>query len=944
MFKLNSICECFQQIVNQYANNICVQQNENDLSLTYKECLDLVDEFSSILQSKYEVKKGQRIGLRMNSSFEYLISVLTCFKLNLIFVPLDVQHPIDRLNFIIEQANLHLIITNQKKTHSLQLKSIVPMEFNLEIDVLCANECVDDGNGYLIFTSGSTGQPKGVFIDERSLLNTILCQIEIFEIQSSDRIIQNASICFDASLSEMLMSLLTGATLILFDRFDSHSLIDILNRCSITILTVTPSVLAQIDPQQVLTLRTIISVGECCPTALAFKWTNNCSRQFFNGYGPSEAAICTTIYRFNSNDRHYESLPLGQSISNVHLRIVDSQLNDVPLETIGELLIGGIGVSSKGYLQQNQNQSFIHFNEQRWYRTGDFVQIRDEQMNLIYIGRKDNQIQLNGCRIELNEIENVLLSYPGVTLCHVVVHQCHLCQHNCKSLVAYIYNDVDQHQIREYLINKLPSFMIPTYILVNYSFQQTLSNKIDRQSLINDTNVHPPLNQLSLQTDIQKQINDLWSKVLVKQCDQTTTTTTFEQCGGNSLSLDQLRNLIKQQMSIDLPIHKKMTLQQMANLIIEPSTLSDIDTIEQDLQSMLDQFNINPSRSNSSKMETILLTGVTGFLGCFLLNEFLLKTKMKMIVFIRSNSYAEGLHRLESTFIKYQLTIQQQDQQRIQIYFNDDLSSIEWNRIDAIVHCAANTNFNMTYQQLRHDNVLLTKHLLDKCFLFPISFYYISTLSLFLLNDKSMIKESDQPQLKSMIGGYQKTKYVAEQLVSNALKRGVNGMIFRPGRITGSSQSGVGTTEKDLFILMLQGCYQLRAYPNLIFPFDLTPVDKISQSIVQIIQDQQPSTTTSIVHLINQQTIPFDQQFKLLKEFQSFECLSYKEWLNRLEQMSTNPLVSLLSFLQSSFESYAQHWPIFEQTNTSNAMINLCPQTLLQLYSHHWNQIHLFHN
>ncbi|CAF3739065.1 unnamed protein product [Rotaria sp. Silwood1] len=593
-----------------------------------------------------------------------------------------------------------------------------------------------------------------------------LSQIRIFDIKPSDIVAQFASICFDASLSEIMMALLAGASLMIFHSPEERTgskLIDTLNLFSITVITLPPSLLSALDPQKLLCIRTIISAGEPCPTVLAYKWTNS-SRHFFNAYGPSEAAVCATIYEYDLTTAaqlaKYKTLPIGTPIHNIRTRVVDSQLNDVPVGMPGELLLSGMGVSRKGYIgtiNEKNNKAFVTLNQERWYRTGDLVTtIGPDHQMFIYFGRMDNQVKLSGCRIELNEIEAAVLTCPGVTHCIVVLHQCEKCDDDHGALAAYVDGTATTDFIQEHIIQKLPTYMLPTYMIIHSSFflPTTLSGKVNRQLLATDQNVHCRHTNKTPLTSTEQHMYMLWCQILNKEYDINMVVDpndlTFAQCGGNSLTIALLHALL----------------------------------------------------------------------------------------------------------------------------------------------------------------------------------------------------------LRSIIGGYSQSKYVADMLVLRALRRGLPGAIFRPGRVTGSSISGIGSTE-DLFILMLRGCHELGAYPKLKFPYDVTPVDMVSKAIVRIITRPQSfaNSIPLIVHLINTKTIPFDEQFKLLNQFSCrtnhLEELPYNEWCKRLidrvsvEQRQSNtfnPLLPLIPFLQSSFWQHIEQWPVFTRTNDADAVMDMCPEKLFKLYCRVWKR------
>ncbi|CAF3835633.1 unnamed protein product [Rotaria sp. Silwood1] len=825
-----------------------------------------------------------------------------------------------------------------------------------------------------------------------------LSQIRIFDIKPSDIVAQFASICFDASLSEIMMALLAGASLMIFHSPEERTgskLIDTLNLFSITVITLPPSLLSALDPQKLLCIRTIISAGEPCPTVLAYKWTNS-SRHFFNAYGPSEAAVCATIYEYDLTTAaqlaKYKTLPIGTPIHNIRTRVVDSQLNDVPVGMPGELLLSGMGVSRKGYIgtiNEKNNKAFVTLNQERWYRTGDLVTtIGPDHQMFIYFGRMDNQVKLSGCRIELNEIEAAVLTCPGVTHCIVVLHQCEKCDDDHGALAAYVDGTATTDFIQEHIIQKLPTYMLPTYMIIHSSFflPTTLSGKVNRQLLATDQNVHCRHTNKTPLTSTEQHMYMLWCQILNKEYDINMVVDpndlTFAQCGGNSLTIALLHALLVTQFSINARVYAHMSLKQMANLLVQQNDKVDdifYEAIMHDLNNDTIDLNDVVHSSHSRVLDqtsSILLTGATGFLGCFLLNELLTTTSMTIIVLIRALSLDAAKRRLCLTLLKYDLLseiVQQafdnNGQKRIEICLCENLADYDesfshldlnnrWNHIDAVLHCAADTNFNLTYEHLRQVNVQLTKYLLGQCVRHNIPIYHVSSLSIFLFTQHDMtlppsyINETDEPQLRSIIGGYSQSKYVADMLVLRALRRGLPGAIFRPGRVTGSSISGIGSTE-DLFILMLRGCHELGAYPKLKFPYDVTPVDMVSKAIVRIITRPQSfaNSIPLIVHLINTKTIPFDEQFKLLNQFSCrtnhLEELPYNEWCKRLidrvsvEQRQSNtfnPLLPLIPFLQSSFWQHIEQWPVFTRTNDADAVMDMCPEKLFKLYCRVWKR------
>ncbi|CAF3799024.1 unnamed protein product, partial [Rotaria sp. Silwood1] len=461
-----------------------------------------------------------------------------------------------------------------------------------------------------------------------------LSQIRIFDIKPSDIVAQFASICFDASLSEIMMALLAGASLMIFHSPEERTgskLIDTLNLFSITVITLPPSLLSALDPQKLLCIRTIISAGEPCPTVLAYKWTNS-SRHFFNAYGPSEAAVCATIYEYDLTTAaqlaKYKTLPIGTPIHNIRTRVVDSQLNDVPVGMPGELLLSGMGVSRKGYIgtiNEKNNKAFVTLNQERWYRTGDLVTtIGPDHQMFIYFGRMDNQVKLSGCRIELNEIEAAVLTCPGVTHCIVVLHQCEKCDDDHGALAAYVDGTATTDFIQEHIIQKLPTYMLPTYMIIHSSFflPTTLSGKVNRQLLATDQNVHCRHTNKTPLTSTEQHMYMLWCQILNKEYDINMVVDpndlTFAQCGGNSLTIALLHALLVTQFSINARVYAHMSLKQMANLLVQQNDKVDdifYEAIMHDLNNDTIDLNDVVHSSHSRVLDqtsSILLTGATG--------------------------------------------------------------------------------------------------------------------------------------------------------------------------------------------------------------------------------------------------------------------------------------------------------------------------------------------
>ena len=389
-----------------------------------------------------------RVGICMARSLRMIVSVLAVLKAGGAYVPLDPGYPERRLIFILRNAKVAVLLTQRGVAAQMpSLGSDGPKQFCVDTqwDAVSSSDQSDPVSGvtpdnlaYIIYTSGSTGTPKGVLVTHRGLGNMADAQRALFKLSLDDRVLQFAALTFDASIFEIVMALSSGATLCLAEQADlmpGPSLAALLGNQAISIVTLPPSALAALGPDEYPALRTICVAGEACPANLASHWSKG--RRFFNLYGPTEATVWTTYAEYRDDTR---DPPIGTPIPQVYVYVLDGHLKPVPIGVSGELCIGGMGLA-RGYaeLPEPTAQKFIRdpfaSRDEAWlYRTGDLARYLPDG-RLEYRGRVDNQIKLRGHRIELGEIESVLNSHPLVQEAVVVTRDD---LHGERRLVAYI--------------------------------------------------------------------------------------------------------------------------------------------------------------------------------------------------------------------------------------------------------------------------------------------------------------------------------------------------------------------------------------------------------------------------------------------------------------------------------------------------------------------------
>jgi amino acid adenylation domain-containing protein len=440
--------KCIHQLIEEQAARTpdgvaVVFENQQ---LTYAELNSRANQLAHYLRS-LGVETEVIVGLCVERSLDMIVALIAILKAGAAYLPLDPEYPQERLQFMLEDSQVPLLLTQSSLIDKLpnhQAKTVFLAEIWQEIKPMnrdnLTGKVTASNLANVIYTSGSTGKPKGVMVEHQGLSNLALAQIQTFAVSSQSRVLQFASFSFDACISEVLMALGAGATLYLASKenlMPGLPLIKQLRENKITHITLPPSALAVLSWENLSSLQTIIVAGEACSPELVKKWSQG--RNFFNGYGPTEGSVCATVAKCTPVD---EKITIGRPIPHVQVYILDSHLQPVPIGVPGELHIGGSGVA-RGYLNRPEltaekfiSNPFVSLDppltpldkggEQpsKLYKTGDLARyLPDGQIE--YLGRIDNQVKVRGFRIELGEIEAVLGQHPLVQEAVVIARADH---------------------------------------------------------------------------------------------------------------------------------------------------------------------------------------------------------------------------------------------------------------------------------------------------------------------------------------------------------------------------------------------------------------------------------------------------------------------------------------------------------------------------------------
>nr|WP_017317820.1 non-ribosomal peptide synthetase [Mastigocladopsis repens] len=578
--------QLFEALLEQIPNAIAVVFEDVETrhieSLTYHELNIRANQLAHHLQ-QLGVVPDVLVGICVERSFEMIIGLLGILKAGGAYLPLDPTYPEERLNFMLEDAKVTVLLTQQQFVERLGKASVSVICIDKDWETIAQQSeenptsCVTSDNlAYVIYTSGSTGKPKGVLLQHRGLSNLAEAQIEVFNLQPSHRILQFASLSFDASIFEIVMALRTGATLYLANKeslLPGQALLQLLREKAITHVTLPPAVLAVLPAESLPALQTIICAGESCSENIIKRWGSG--RQFFNAYGPTEATVWSTVAEISATA---EKPSIGRPIANTQIYILDKHLQPLPIGIPGELYIGGDGLA-QGYLNRPEltAEKFIPnpFSDKkgaRLYKTGDLARYRPEG-NIEFLGRIDNQVKIRGFRIELGEIETVLKQHQSVQETVVIAKEN---VSGDKHLVAYIVPNSKQVpttiELREFLKEKLPAYMVPSIFVVVDSLPLTPNGKVDRRALRafdNPTSRSIDKAFVAPRTPIELTLAKIWVETLhATSLEHISIHDNFFDLGGNSLLAVRLVEQIHKQFERELPLSSLFlnpTIESLAN-------------------------------------------------------------------------------------------------------------------------------------------------------------------------------------------------------------------------------------------------------------------------------------------------------------------------------------------------------------------------------------------
>ena len=937
--RYKDIVNLFEQQVSRHPDNIAVIFEGQ--KLTYKELNEKANSLCHYLRN-INIKNKDIVAILQNRSLELIISILGVLKSGASYVLIDNTFPEDRINYIINDSSSKYCIVDDISKNLINHNTININEFEF-LKYSNQNPKVNyDDNLCLIYTSGSTGNPKGVLLHKHGFSNLIFASDKEMGISNYENILGIATVSFDMFAFELYHAILFGNTLVLANTEEQKNPIamsNLIQRNNIDFLVITPSriefLLLEECNNPLKDVKCILLGGEKVSGNLFNRLRKATSADIFNGYGPTEITACCSMKKIVSDD-----ITIGKPILNTQMYICDSNLNLLPIGISGEICIGGSGVAN-GYLN-NEKATTEHFVKNPFgngfiYRSGDLGKFRTNG-EIEYIDRLDNQIKLRGLRIELSEIEAVILQYPNIIKTAVVKQTIN----TREFLTAYFVANkkISINELRQYLSKFLPKYMIPSYFIALDNFTYTPNGKIDRKMLPLPNEVLKTTKEeyIAPKTQMQKKLVAIWEKVLNTK--PIGINDNFFELGGDSLLAMNL-NIELQKISSNISysdIFQYSTILKLEEKINSNDSslmFNKIENLPDNLEDLLHGFTKKRGKIKTFHPKNVLLTGATGFLGIHILEQFLQNEDCNIYCIVRDEPGLNAKSKLE---------------QKLQYYFKDEYNHFIDNRIfiipgntskpgfglnqtdlntlansvGVVINCAANVSHFGDYEKFYHSNVKSVQYIIEFCKNFNKKLYHVSTtgvsgkkldLSYPKITGQKIFKRKSKTVSLSESGlyvgqivdnVYARSKFEAETYVLTAICNGLDGYILRMGNLMPRYRDGVFQENilDNAFINKFISFIKIGIMPDYLYKqfIDFSPVDYAANAIYRLVIH--PNPQNRIFHLYNHKRAPVQKCLKLLKDFNlNIDVLPENEFIERINHILENDNSKyLLKYLMDDFD------------------------------------------
>ncbi len=938
--KDKTITELFEEQVEKTPNDVAVVFEDN--KLTYKEVNEKANQLARYLREEKNIKPNDIVGVMLPRSIELISTLIGVLKSGACYIPIDPTYPEKRIEYMLENSDAKFLLTNEELFQKLNFENRINV-YSKEIKIQdyhnLKNVNTSTDRSYIIYTSGSTGLPKGVVLKHQSLTNLCSYLNKNVEFLHEDCEYKNmasvTTVSFDIFVFETLVCLQRGLRIILANedeqRIPQH-LNELIKKNNVQLIQMTPSrmqiFLDNIDEIPNLNqLKYVTLAGEALPLRLRDELLKLGVKKVYNGYGPSE----TTVFSTFTDVTKMNEINIGIPISNTQIYILDRNLNIVPIGVAGELYISGDGVGL-GYLNREDltNERYINnpfFSNSVMYKTGDICKY-DNNGQIYYLERADNQVKIRGLRIELEEIENKMLEYPGIKKAKVIKQTIG----NREIISAYYIASkrIRITELRKHLYSKLPNYMIPSYFTALDDFPYTPNGKIDKKSLPIPNSIlqSEKNNYIAPKTDLEIKLVSIWENILNMK--PIGIKDNFFELGGDSILAMNLNvQLLKITNKITYSdIFAYPTIMQLAEKIEEKISNEkeekDLTYLNKKYGKILNENMNIPLVINENKCENILLTGVTGFLGIHILDEFLKKENGKIYVIIRkdpgqtiNDKLTNKLHyyfnEKYDKYVNNRIITLEGDISKSGFGLNQEELFKLGNSVDLIINSAAKVSHYGNYQEFYNTNVKSVEKIIDFANAFKKKIFHISTLSVSgnSLVDEYYVEQKINKEIdfcednfyigQSFENVYIRSKFEAEKRILDAIQKGTDAYILRVGNLMPRREDGKfqENISENAYITRLKTFIKIGYLPQYLKDgyLEFTPIDSTAQAIMSIVKHT--NTQNRIYHVFNHNHVYLKD---LLKEINSIKIITDDEFKEKIKSILKSSDLNVINTLLNDLD------------------------------------------
>jgi|GEM_PF-516345 len=844
-----------------------------EAALSYAELGARAEWLAATLQAR-GIQKGDLVGLLVGNSLELPVSMLACMKLGAVFIPMDEMWPEERLRSLLRDTDPAAAIAfdTANVPEEMHDRVVDPRPDAQDPRLpLAPAELTQADLFYGIPTSGSTGPPKCSLNIHRGLVNRFQYMTRRYASGQHEVVLQNSRPAFDSSLWQLIWPLTNGATVViprLSKQLDLGHTIELIHRHRVTMTDFVPSVFNTLvrqleqspeDVARLTSLQNLLIGGE--------EINPNFCRRFgallpetrlTNTYGPTEASIGMVFHEVDTQSD--AEIPIGRPIDNTYAVILDERMSLVPPGMIGELYIGGVCLGA-GYLRDPERTArawvpnpFEELEGDQLYLTGDLVHQAPDG-TLHFVGRKDGQVKIAGTRLELGEVENLLVQHPRVDRAVVLVEETGAGDR----LVAYLTSGSPPKpvELKEYLSGRLPKQGVPSRFVFLDELPLNHNGKLDRKKLAAMTASSGARTVGESPAEIA--LFEIWRELLGR--DDFGLDDDFFLLGGDSLLVVHLLFDVTERFEKRFPlrtVYEAPTIRRLAAIVSGdesaargPSHEEQLELAEEDRR-LLDDLPssvvpLSPSggQRNHNPVRGVLITGATGFIGAHIVASLMERSEAEVFYLARDANEAAAAARLRETMSGYGLWSDSFAARLRPVKGSLEapglgLSDAELARlageVESVVNCAGMVDFLHDYRRHRPVNVNGAAEVLRLAAIDggPRSIHHISSLN---IGDRA----------NAPTDGYGLSKWAAERLAEAAIGRGYDVTVHRLGEVMPHSRFGHPNT-KALSYLFIYACLTVGLYPEGLVALDYSPADWVAEAIVDSILGERTRNVVSLFH------------------------------------------------------------------------------------------------